>query len=84
MGLENTVEKLDKYFKRLEKGKARKIKPEHVTKVISKLEAKAQLLQSEIATAEKADKKQRLSRKLELVQEQLKRAAWLQDEIREP
>ncbi|WP_136440671.1 hypothetical protein [Pacificoceanicola onchidii] len=81
MGLENAVEKLDKYFKRLEKGKAQKIKPDHVQKVRRKLEAKAQRLTLEIADTPKDDKKTRLRQKLALVHEQLERAAWLQDRI---
>jgi uncharacterized protein YaiL (DUF2058 family) len=81
MGLESAVQKLDKYFKRLEKGKAKKIKPSHVKKVIAKLEAKAQLLRTELAETDKADKKRRLQQKLALVQEQQDRAAWLHDKI---
>lgn len=84
MGLESTTEKLDKYFRRLEKGKVQKIKPDHVEKVIGKLEAKAVLLQSEIDAADKSDKKLRLKRKLELVREQQERARWLQAEISKP
>ncbi len=81
MGLESATEKLDKYFKRLDKGKAQKIKPDHVEKVVRKLEAKAQLLEAEIAETKKETKKHRLERKLKLVQEQLRRASWLQDKI---
>jgi molecular chaperone GrpE (heat shock protein) len=84
MGLESATEKLDKYFKRLEKGKAQKIKPNHVEKVKQKLEAKAQLLQADIADTAKEDKKRRLNQKLELVRKQLERASWLQDKISEP
>ncbi|MDQ2090939.1 hypothetical protein [Marimonas arenosa] len=81
MGLESAVEKLDKYFKRLEKGKAQKIKPSHVEKVIGKLEAKAALLQTEISETEKESKKQRLERKLQMVREQQERARWLAEKI---
>ncbi len=84
MGLESAVEKLDKYFKRLEAGKAQKIKPAHVEKVIQKLEAKAQLLRAELAETDKASKKQRLERKLEMVQEQQDRARWLETKIGNP
>ena len=81
MGLERAVEKLDKYFKRLEKGKAQKIKPSHIEKVIRKLEAKAGLLRAELAETDKDSKKQRLERKLEMVQEQQDRARWLETKI---
>ena len=84
MGLEKAVEKLDKYFKRLEMGKAQKIKPDHIKKVIFKLEAKAQLLRTELAETEKDSKKQRLKRKLEMVQEQQDRARWLETRIHTP
>ena len=81
MGLESAIEKLDKYFKRLKKGKAQKIKPAHVKKVLGKLESKERLLKAELSETEKADKKKRLNRKLALVREQQERARWLQKEI---
>ncbi|MCK8463775.1 hypothetical protein MUY35_07930 [Aliiroseovarius sp. S1339] len=83
MGLESAVEKLDKYYGRLEKGKAEKIKPSHVEKIMLKLEAKAQSLQAELGETAKETKKQRLERKLEMVREQLERARWLKETIRE-
>jgi len=81
MGLGSTVEKLDKYFKRLEQGKAQKIKPSHVDKAIKKLESKEKSLKAEIADTEKASKVERLERKLEMVREQQERARWLKDKI---
>lgn len=81
MGLESATEKLDKYFRRLEKGKAQKIKPDHVEKILRKLDAKAASLRAEIAESDKPDKQQRLERKLQLVGEQQERARWLQEEI---
>lgn len=81
MGLESAIEKLDKYFKRLDQGKAQEIKPSHVEKVISKLEVKARLLRTELAETDKESKKRRLERKLELVREQQDRARWLQEKI---
>lgn len=81
MGLESAMEKLDKYFKRLEEGKARKIKPDHIDKVIRKLETKERHLEADLAETEKPDKKHRLTKKLALVREQKKRAQWLKTEI---
>ena len=81
MGLESAIEKLDKYFKRLDKGKARKIKPDHIEKIILKLEKKAALLRSEHAETDKDSNKHRLERKLELIEEQQDRARWLLDKI---
>lgn len=84
MGLESATEKLDKYFKRLGKGKAKKIKPRHVEKTMRKLEAKATLLRAELAETDKASKKSSLERKLKLTQEQQERARWLLDKIGAP
>ncbi len=81
MELESAVEKLDKYFKRLKKGKAQKIKPVHVEKIIRKLETKEQLLQAELAETERESKRHRLEQKLKMVREQQDRARWLQKEI---
>lgn len=81
MGIESKVEKLDKYYKRLDKGKAEKIKPSHVEKVIRKLQVKEQLLQEELEETTKEDKKTRLRRKIALVREQQDRARWLLDKI---
>ncbi|TRD22994.1 hypothetical protein [Palleronia caenipelagi] len=81
MGIESTIEKLDKYSERLKKGKVSKIKPSHVDKMIRKLEAKEQLLLEELAEAGKDTKRERLERKLALVREQLDRAKWLKEKI---
>lgn len=83
MALERTVEKLDDYFERLNAGKAQKIEPSHVDKVIKKLIAKEQQWQEELAETEKTSKKERLERKLALVHEQLERANWLKSQISE-
>lgn len=81
MALETTIEKLDKYYDRLEKGKVQKIKPDHVRKVTRKLKAKEAILLAEIEETAKASKVERLDRKLKLVREQLDRAQWLLDKI---
>lgn len=81
MGLEGSVEKLDKYYARLEKGKARKIKPDHVEKVIGKLHAKEAELLAEIEETRKTSKLERLQRKLEVLREQQRRAQWLLETI---
>ncbi len=81
MGLDKSVEKLDKYYGRLDKGKASKIKPAHVEKVIIKLKARRDSLKEDIAESEKEDKKTRLEGKLDIVKEQIERAEWLLKEI---
>ena len=81
MGLEKITEKLDKYFSRLERGKATKIKPSHVEKVIAKLYAKQELLKDELRDAVKPSKKDRLENKLSTVREQIERAEWLLEKV---
>ena len=81
MGLGKSVEKLDKYYERLHKGKAYKIKPSHVEEILRKLQARERMLLEEISDATKDSKKERLQRKLGGVREQQERARWLQDKI---
>jgi hypothetical protein len=81
MGLEKIADKLDKYFKRLDRGKATKIKPAHVEKAIAKLQSKQEQLKVELREAEKPSKKDRLENKLATVSEQIERAKWLLKKI---
>lgn len=81
MGLTKSIEKLDKYQDRLKQGKAAKIKPSHLKKVTKKLEAKEISLRAELEEATKADKRERLERKLALVHEQQARAKWLAEQL---
>jgi len=81
MGVEKYAEKLDDYFERLEDGKAKKIKPSHVLRVISKLKKKAEKLNEEIEVTEKESKKDRLKRKVLIAREHIKRAELLLDKI---
>lgn len=83
MGLESSVEKLDKYFDRLKKGKAKKIKPSHLEKVARKLKAKEDSLLAELAEATKESKQDRLQFKLSLIREQQERAKWLEEQLKE-
>lgn len=81
MDLESSVEKLDKYYARLDKGKVRKIKPDHVEKVIGKLKTKEAELIAEIEETRKESRVERLQHKLEVLREQQKRAQWLLGQI---
>ena len=81
MGLKKYADKLDDYFERLTQGKVEKIKPSHVEKVISKLQAKKQQLQQEIEKTVKDSKKARLERKVLIANEHIKRAEMLFKEI---
>lgn len=84
MGLQSVVEKLDRYFKRLDRGEAKKIKPSHVARVIRKLERKKAELLEKLAVAGTPDKQQRLHGKIDTVDAQLERAYWLQERISSP
>ncbi len=81
MNLKTSIEKLDKYYERLNKGKAEKIKPNHVEKVIRKLKAKEETLHAELAETQKESKKARLIRKIATIKEQIGRAEWLLETV---
>lgn len=84
MGLNKISEKLDNYYARLDDGKAAKIKPAHVEKVIDKLRAKQVLLRQDISTSQKPSQKERLERKLAVAEDQIERAEWLLEKIGAP
>ena len=81
MALTKAIEKLKKYYDRLETGHAKKIKPNHVKKVIEKLTTKEASLIEEIKTTNKASKRERLEQKLATAREQIERARWLLNKI---
>jgi hypothetical protein len=81
MALNKTIEKLNKYLGRLEAGKAKKIKPAHVDKVIKKLTRREQDLLEELEGTSKDSKKARLEARLKTTREQIERATWLRDQI---
>lgn len=82
MGLKKLAAKVIDYNERLESGRSSKIEPDHVQKVLDKLQKKAAELETEIATAKSPDKKARLERKLEIARTHVERAKWLLNEIR--
>lgn len=81
MALAKSMEKLKKYYARLEAGKTKKIKPNHVERVIEKLTIKERSLLEEIEATKKPSKKERLRKKLVTAREQIDRARWLKDQI---
>ena len=81
MGLKKLAEKVAEYKERLERGKANKIKPSHVRKILEKLRKKSAELEAEIATTKNPDKKARLEKKLGIASHQIERAEWLLAEI---
>jgi hypothetical protein len=81
MGLKKLAAKVADYNDRLDSGKASKIKPGHVRKVLEKLRKKEASLSEELADARDDDAKARLERKLEVAREHIARAEWLLREI---
>lgn len=81
MGLRKLAEKVADYDQRFESGKASKIKPGHVEKVLAKLRSKADELEADIAAAGSNEKKARLSKKLGVATAQIERAEWLLKKI---
>lgn len=81
MGLKKLAEKVAEYNDRFERGKASKIKPSHVEKVLVKLRNKFDELEADLASAGSADKKARLKKKLGVALAQIERAEWLLKEI---
>ncbi|MCK0150169.1 hypothetical protein MWU54_09070 [Marivita sp. S6314] len=81
MGLKKLAAKVEDYNARLESGKAHKIKPSHVEKVLQKLRKKASELDAEIAETSSADKKARLEGKRAIAHTHIARAEWLLNEV---
>jgi len=81
MGLKKLAEKVGEYKERVDSGKASKIKPGDVEKVLGKLRRKSAELESEIASAKAPEKKGRLERKLGIARTHIERAEWLLQEV---
>lgn len=81
MGLKKLAAKVADYKDRLESGKAQKIKPDHVEKVLEKLRNKSVELEAEIEATRSSEKRERLERKLEVARAQEERAEWLLREL---
>ena len=81
MKLKHSIEKLDAYLERLENGKAQKIDPDHVDKVIRKLTRKREEVMADLSEATKPSKKERLVQKCATLDAQIERARWLLDQI---
>jgi predicted nucleic acid-binding Zn-ribbon protein len=79
--MNKTLEKLEKYRARLKDGKAHKIKPKHVQKMINKLETKKFDIEEDIKSVSKPEKRERLTKKLATIGEQIKQAEWLLSQI---
>lgn len=81
MSIKETAEKLRKYKERLRSGKADKIQPKHVEKVLAKLVAKEAELARELSETSKESKRKRLEHKLETVNELIEKARWLTAQV---
>lgn len=81
MGLKKLAAKVAEYNERLERGKARKIKPDHVRKVLRKLREKEADLVAELAEVDDPNKIKRLNYKISIAREHISRAEWLLSEI---
>jgi hypothetical protein len=81
MGLKKLAAKVVEYNERLENGKASKIKPGDVTKVLGKLRKKSDELEAEIAAARSPEKQDRLKQKLRVARAHVERAEWLLKEL---
>lgn len=82
MGLRNLAAKMGKYHDRLKSGKAHKIKPHHVEKVLEKLRKKSSELEAEISLARSPERIFRLNMKLDIARAHMERAEWLLKELR--
>jgi predicted nucleic acid-binding Zn-ribbon protein len=81
MGLKKLAAKVADYNDRLERGKASKIKPEDVNKVLKKLRTKEASLEARMSQASDPDEKASLQRKCAIAREHIGRAEWLLSEI---
>lgn len=81
MGMKKLAAKVDEYNNRLESGKASKIKPSHVEKVLEKLRKKTGELEDELAVATSPEKKARLEKKLTIARAHIERGEWLLTQI---
>ena len=82
MGYEKLSAKLEDYLARMRAGKAHKIKPRDVEKVVAKLRARrAALVEEGAKTPEKAE---RLAHKLRMADDLIARSEWLLAELGRP
>lgn len=81
MGLKKLASKMLEYNERLEGGKASKIEPRHVEKVLEKLRKKCVELEGEIQSARSEEKRIRLEKKLGVARAHVERAEWLLKEL---
>ena len=81
MGVKKLAAKVADYDDRLQNGKAKKIKPDHVRKVLRKLRDKEAELAVQSAETKDSKKLDRVNRKLDIAREHIVRAEWLLDHV---
>ena len=81
MPIKETAEKLERYQERLRTGKAEKIRPQHVEKILEKLTSKEAEIAAELTETTKQGKRDRLEHKLATVRELIEKARWLASQV---
>lgn len=81
MGLKKLTAKVADYKLRLEKGQTSEIRPDHVHKVLTKLQKKEADLETRLAAETDPADRKRLAGKLTVAREQIARAQWLLEEL---
>lgn len=81
MSMKETADKLEKYQERLKSGKAEKIRPDHVGKILAKLVAREAELSAEIAETTKHGRRARLEEKRATLRELIDKARWLASQV---
>lgn len=81
MALSDHAERLAEYRARLEDGRADRIEPAHVERVIAKLRAKQASLLARLATASAQGERERLQRKLAKAEALIEQACWLREQL---
>lgn len=81
MGLSEVAEKLGEYRTRLEAGQVSRIQPEHVDRVIRKLQSKRAALTESLDAAERESERVRLERKIAKAKDLIDQAHWLRDQL---
>jgi hypothetical protein len=81
MSIDETAAKLEKYRKRVKKGKTKDIKPKHVRKIRTKLEHRREHIDEQIADKPSKKEYDRLIEKRGVVNRLIERADWLHDQL---
>jgi hypothetical protein len=81
MALSDQAEKLAEYRARLEAGHADRISPEHVDRVLGKLEAKRAKLTAKLTASTSEAEHERLRRKLAKSEALIEQARWLRGQL---